>query len=114
VNGDESEKIDLFQADGDSLREAIGAEKKAERAAALPASAALKFSNEPTGDDPVAFLTNDTGQIVAVALYDIETVEPLEPGAAVNPSGQVRALSGKTQTTRGIVATYGVQMLFYV
>jgi len=112
--GEESESFDLFQAEGDSLREAIGVEKKAERKAALGASASLEFSNGPTEDPPAAFLTNDSGQIVAVALNDVETATPIEAGAAVNPSGQVKALSGKAQTTRGIVATYGVQLLFYV
>jgi hypothetical protein len=41
-------------------------------------------------------------------------VKPVEAGAAVNPKGQVKALSGKTASTRGIVATYGLQILFYV
>ena len=114
ILGEESESFDLFQADGDSLREQIGKEKKDERKAALDASASLTFSNGPSGDDPAAFLTNDSGQIVAVALNDVETATPVEAGAAINPSGQVKALSGKTQSTRGIVATYGVQLLFYV
>lgn len=114
INGDESEFADLFEADGDSLREAIGAEYKAARRAALPTSATITFTNGP-GDDPVlAFGTNDSGQIVAVTLEDVETVRPVEAGAAVNPAGQVKALLGKAQSTRGIVATYGVQLLFYV
>lgn len=114
INGEESESFDLFQAEGDSLREGIGAEKKAERKAALPGSASLTFSNGPGAEPPAAFLTNDSGQIVAAILDDVETVTPTEAGAAVNPSGQVKALSGKTQTTKGIIATYGVQLLFYV
>ena len=114
ILGEESEYFDLFEADGDSLREAIGAEKKAERKAALPTSATLEFTNGPGEAEPVSFSTNDSGEIVTVILDDVETVRPVEAGAAVNPSGQVRALSGKAQSTRGIVATYGVQLLFYV
>jgi hypothetical protein len=114
IKGDESEFADLFEADGDSLREAIGADYKAQRQAELPTSATITFANGP-GDDPiVAFGTNDSGQIVSVILEDVETVRPVEAGAAVNPAGQVKALSGKAQSTRGIVATYGVQLLFYV
>ena len=114
VNDEASESADLFQAEGDSLRELIGKPYKDRRSAELPTSATIEFTSAP-GDDPVyAFTTNDTGQIVAVSLDDIETVRPVEAGAAVNPSGQVKALSGKAQSTRGIVATYGVQLLFYV
>jgi len=114
INGEESETFDLFQADGDSLREQIGAEFKAARRAELPTSATMDLSNGP-GDAPVsAFSTNDSGQIVAVNLDDVETVTPVEAGAAVNARGQVKALLGKEQSTRGVVATYGLQLLFYV
>jgi hypothetical protein len=114
INGAESEFADLFEAEGDSLREQIGAEYKAQRQAELPTSAKIAFSNGPGEDPAVSFGTNDSGQIVSVILEDVETVTPVEAGAAVNPAGQVKALSGKAQSTRGIVATYGVQLLFYV
>ena len=39
---------------------------------------------------------------------------PVEAGAAVNPSGQVKALSGLAISTKGVTATYGDQLLFYV
>lgn len=111
--GAESEFAELFTPD-DGLQQAIGADYKAKRASELPASASIVFSNAPGEQDPVAFLTNDSGQIVSVELEEVETVTPVEAGAAVNPSGQVKALSGKAQSTRGIIATYGVQLLFYV
>ncbi len=114
INGDESEFADLFEAEGDSLREAIGSAYKDKRRAELPTSATIDFTNGPGEDPVVAFNTNDSGQIVSVILEDVETVRPVEAGAAVNPAGQVKALSGKAQSTRGIVATYGVQLLFYV
>lgn len=114
IKGDESEFADLFQAEGDRLREAIGRTYKDQRRSELPTSAKIEFTNGP-GDDPiVAFNTNDSGQIVSVILEDVETVTPVEAGAAINTKGQVKALSGKAQTTRGIVATYGVQLLLYV
>jgi hypothetical protein len=114
INGEESESYDLFEADGDLLREQIGAAYKEKKRSELPTSARIEFTNGP-GDDPVvAFNTNDSGQIVAVILEDVETVKPVEAGAAVNTQGQVKALSGKAQSTRGIIATYGVQLLFYV
>lgn len=114
INGDASPFIDTFDADGDSLRVAIGADYKAKLKAGLPASAAAAFSNAAGAETPIAFATNDSGQIVAVSLDDVITVTPVEAGAAVNTAGAVKALSGKGQSTKGITSTYGVQMLFYV
>ncbi|MEO6533629.1 MAG: hypothetical protein ABIO06_08655, partial [Pseudolysinimonas sp.] len=56
----------------------------------------------------------DSGQIVAVELDDVETVTPTEAGAAIDPGAEAKALSGKGQSVKGIVATYGLQLLFYV
>lgn len=114
INGEASESFELFQADGDSLREQIGVEAKTTRQTELGSSATIAFSSVIPEDPVYAFTTNDNGQIVAASLHDVETVTPVEAGAAINPSGQVKALSGKAQSTRGIVATYGVQLLFYV
>lgn len=114
INGEESDFAEFFDLEGDPVYEAYGPEYKAERASNIPPSAALEFSNGP-GDEPaVSFGTNDAGQIVAVELADVETVRPLEAGAAVNPNGAVKALANTTQSTRGIAATYGIQLLFYV
>jgi hypothetical protein len=114
INGEESEWYDLFAVEGDSLREQIGATYKEQQRDDLPNSAKIAFSNGPGEDPVVAFNTNDSGQIVAVILEDVEKVTPVEAGAAINTKGQVKALSGKNQSTRGIIATYGVQLLFYV
>src|SRR5690606_13862096 len=57
--GDQSEWFDLFAAEGDSLREVIGPEKKAERQAAIPSSATLEYSNAASEAPVYAFSTND-------------------------------------------------------
>lgn len=114
IKGDASKKNDLFSATGDKLRTAIGHDYKQKTASQLPTTAAIAFSNGPGKSDSIAFGTNDSGQIVAVDLDDVETVTPTEVGAAINPGAQAKALSGKTQSTKGIVATYGLQLLFYV
>ncbi|MEO8528195.1 MAG: hypothetical protein ABI435_03880 [Pseudolysinimonas sp.] len=114
INGDAAASFDKFQADGDALRTAIGPDYKDQRKKQLPTNAAIEFTNGPGPDPVISFVTNDSGQLVAAILDDVETVTPLEAGAAVNPSGQVKALLAKAQSTRGIVATYGVQLLFYI
>ena len=103
-----------FEADGDSLRSSVGVTYKATVRAGLPSTATVAFTHALGAADPIAFATNDAGAIIAVNLNEITTVTPVEAGAAVNPSGQVKALSGLAISTKGVVATYGDQLLFYV
>ena len=114
IKGDASKKNDLFSATGDKLRTVVGHDYKQKTASQLPSTAAIAFSNGPGKSAPIAFGTNDSGQIVAVDLDDVETVTPTEVGAAIDPFPAAQALSGKTQSTKGIIATYGLQLLFYV
>ena len=103
-----------FDTEGDSLRAAVGLAAKQQIRSSLPATASVAFSHELGAADPIALATNDAGAIVAVNLNEITTVQPVEAGAAVNPTGQVKALSGLAISTKGIRATYGDQLLFYV
>lgn len=116
IAGPEATNFDLFQADGDTLRVDIGFEAKQARAATVASqgSAKIDFTNGPNLEAPISFPTNDSGQIVAVALDDVETITPTEAGAAINSPPAVKALSGSARSTKGITATYGVQLLFYV
>ena len=54
------------------------------------------------------------GAIVALDLRQSVTVTPTEAGATVSPTGSVKALYGLYSSERGIVATYGAQLLFAV
>lgn len=103
-----------FEGEGDSLRAAVGLTKKNEIRASLPSTAAVEFGHAVGPAEPIALATNDAGAIVAVNLNETTTVRPIEAGAAINPSGQVKALSGIAISTKGILATYGDQLLFYV
>ena len=76
-------------------------------ASSLPATASVEFTHGLGAADPIALATNDAGAIVAVNLNEITIVKPVEAGAAVNPTGQVKALSGLAISTKGIQATYG-------
>lgn len=114
LNGDESGFAAFFAVEGDTLRDQIGAEYKAEFRRKLPNTAKIAFSNRQGDEEPIAFGTNDTGLLVAVELIEVERVTPNEAGAAINPRDSVRALVGKSQTTKGVEASYGVQLLFYV
>jgi hypothetical protein len=103
-----------FEAEGDSLRVNVGPAYKESVRASLPSTASASFSSALGVARPIALATNENGALAAVNLYETTTVAPTEEGAAVNPSGQVKALSGVAVSTRGVAATYGYQLLFYV
>ena len=114
LEGTEAEGAALFDLDSDVLIEQIGAAAKAERAESLPETAEIAFSNAVGEGETIVLATNDTGGLVTAYIIETETVTPIQDGAAVNASGAVQALSGVEQSTNGIVARYGVQLLFYV
>jgi hypothetical protein len=114
LKGEKSDFVDLFDLSDDTLLPQIGIEQKKKRQKKIPETAKIAFTNAPGKSENVAFSTNDAGALVAIAVNEKETVKPIEDGAAVNPDGAVKALSGKKQSTKGITATYGNQLLFYV
>jgi hypothetical protein len=104
----------LFEAKGDTFRTQVGAASKKAAIAALPATASLTYTNSNGTGQVIVLATNNNGAIVAVDLNEIETVKPVQAGAAVSAPGQIQALSGKATSTTGLVAVYGDQLLFYV
>jgi hypothetical protein len=113
LKGKDSEYFDLF-SDDDTLQKALGLEFKTSRKALLQPSATVDFSNAAGADPSIAFATNDSGALVVVDLRESEDWHPLEAGAAINTEGDVKALVNKSQSTRGFVTSYSVQVLFYV
>jgi len=109
-----SESADLFDSDGDDLRSRIGKSYKDEKAKGLPDTAKIEYSSEVPEDSALALATNTAGALVSVDLNEIEKVTPTAAGAEVNPEGAVKALSGVDSSTKGVTATYGVQLLFSV
>lgn len=112
--GEESEYFDLFEAENDSLRVDVGLEAQKTRKKKIPSTARLSFENGAGPGEVVALTTNDLGALVAVNLNEVETIRVVEAGAAVNAPKQVKALLGKSISTKGLTATYGDQLLFYV
>lgn len=112
--GSASESFPLFQEEGDTLAEQIGAAAKDARRAALPDTAAIDFTNKVGEAEIFTLVTNDGGALVTAYIIESETVTPTQSGAAINAPGPVAALMGRGQSVRGIIATYGIQLLFYV
>ena len=114
LNGAASKFYDRFDIVNDSLEKSIGAEAKAARKASLPSIASIEFANAPGDAEVIAMASNDSGAIVAVYLTETETVKPAEAGAVINAEGAVKSLSNVNSTTKGTIATYGDQLLFYI
>ncbi|GHD38741.1 hypothetical protein D9V29_07115 [Mycetocola manganoxydans] len=113
TKGEESEFYDLFDAESDSLRAGI-VEARAKTKEGLPGTATIEFSTAAGETDPVALATNESGAIVAVNIVETEVVKPVDTGAKIKPAGVISALSGVTETEKGVQSTYTDQLLFYV
>lgn len=110
-----SQYADEFATQGDELRQKIGKSYKDQKAKSLSSTAKIAYSSEvPSPDSSVALATNGAGALVSTSLDEIETVTPTQSGATVNTEGAVKALSKVGSSTKGISATYGVQVLFSV
>jgi len=103
-----------FDKTGDSLRTAVGLAYKQSVKSSLPSTASVTFGHAIGPATAIALATNNAGAIVAVNLNEITTVKPVEAGAAINPTGAVKALSGVAVSTTGVAATYGDQLLFFI
>jgi len=114
ANDTASEYADAFSADGDDLRDKIGKAYKDSKAGSLPSTAKIEYSSEVPEDASIALATDQAGALVSTDLNELEKVTPTADGAEVNTEGAVKALSGVDKSTKGISATYGVQLLFYV
>lgn len=103
-----------FQAEGDTFRTQVGVAAKKALAKKLPTTAKLSYVNANGDGQVIAMSTDNSGAIVAVQLDEIETVRPVKAGASVTALGVVKALSGKVTSSKGLVATWADQLLFYV
>lgn len=105
----------LFDSSHDELLADAGPDAKKAAVKKLGTTAKLTFADVPA--DPstiVAMATADSGAIVSVYLEETWTVKPAKSGVTVKPSGGTKALSKVSATTKGIVSTYGYQLLFSV
>ncbi|WP_431277006.1 hypothetical protein [Leifsonia poae] len=105
-----------FEAKGDTLRTAVGADYKAKTKAGLSATASLAYTNEVPKDRTIAMATNDSGAIVWTNLNEFETTKVVEAGAEITlkGGGAAEALLGANASKTGIQITYGYQLAFFV
>lgn len=114
MKGESSEFSKFFDLEGNSLIASIGYQAKLDRIASIPEIASMVLGNADGDAEVIPMVTNDSGAIVATYLKETEEVTPVEAGALINAEGAVKSLSGVSSTTKGTMATYGDQLLFYV
>ncbi len=112
--GDASQYIDKIDATGDTLRTQVGVDYKNAKKAGITSTASIDFASVAGTGQSIALSTSESGALVAVDLRESETAKPLESGATVSPEGAVKALSGLTESAKGVEAIYGYQLLFYI
>lgn len=114
LKGETSDYSKFFDFSESTLVKSIGYDAKQARLAAIPAIAHMELATVYVDADVIPMVTNDSGAIVATYVNETETVTPVEAGALINAEGAVKTLSGVSSTTKGTIATYGDQLLFYV
>lgn len=112
----ESEYAELFDPEGDVIRQQLGVEGQASRDAELPETADISFTTA-VGDSPtVALATNDSGALVTVSLTQTENVTPNDGGTIGfqdgSPGGALSGFSEKS--AKGVQRQIGIQLMFYV
>ncbi len=80
------------------------------------ATAQTAFDIVPSDSAPVSMTTLDSGAIVAVSLIDKETVTPTSGDAVIRfgDNAQAKALTGATESAKGVETTYEFQLFFAV
>ena len=117
--GEDSEFYDMFEAEGDHLRESITADRQRrldEFNKTASTTGSLTFASSPGAHDPFALLTLESGAIVAVNVNETDTVTPTNADAVIklenNPT--VKTLAGADQSSTGFSTTFTDQVFFYV
>lgn len=118
-NGQKSKYFDMFEAEGDHLRQSIASDRKKrldEFNKTATNTGSLTFTSGPGEHDPFALATLESGAIVAVNVNETDTVKPTNTDAVIklenNPT--VKTLAGADQSATGFSTTFTDQIFFYV
>ncbi|WP_147305394.1 hypothetical protein [Subtercola boreus] len=112
--GEQSPSYANFDAEGDTLRTAVGAQYKAERSTGIKNTATLTFGKVAGPGKSIALATNESGAIVSLNIRESVTAKVVVEGADVTVEGGVAAAAGLTRSLKGVEAIYDYQLLFYI
>jgi len=118
--GDKSEFAGSFDAVADKLATEVR-ESRAAVVTGLADKGAAKtskasFDMTATDAEPMSMATLDSGAIVVVNVVDTQTVTPTTSDAVIRfgDNLEAKALTGATESAKGVVETYGMQLYFAV
>lgn len=117
--GEASQYANSFDLAGDTFRTSIAADRK-KRLDDLnktgKSTAKLTFASSAGSAEPLALATLESGAIVAVNVYETDTVRPTNKDAVIklNDNPVVKLLSGVSQSSTGFSTTFTDQLFFYV
>lgn len=117
--GADSQYAGLFDDEGDTFRSGVAADRQ-ERLDEFNQTAAetgsLAFAAQAGEFTPFAIATLESGAIVAVSIYEVDTVKPTNEEAVIKLEGNdtVKTLAGADQSASGFSTTFSDQLFFYV
>ena len=117
--GEDSAYYDMFEVEGDQLRESIAADR-ARRLEEFNKTASktgsLTFSSAAGQYAPLSLATVESGAIVAVNVTETDTVKPTNADAVIKleNNATVKTLAGADQSATGFSTTFTDQVFFYV
>jgi hypothetical protein len=117
--GEKSEYYEMFEAEGDELRERIAVDRQDrldEFNTTASQTGSLTFSSKPGEFAPFALATVESGAIVAVNIDETDTVKPTNEDAVIKleNNATVKQLAGADQSATGFTTTFTDQVFFYV
>lgn len=119
-SGEKSESYGLFDDLALNLAKSITDSRQAVVTALADKGAAetskATFDMAPTSAEPISMATLDSGAIVAVSLTDTESVTPTSSDVVIRfgENAQAKALTGATESAKGVETTYELQLFFSV
>jgi hypothetical protein len=74
------------------------------------------FSMAPSADEPLSLATLDSGAVVAVSVVDDQKVTPTVAESVIRfpDNAEAKALTGVTESAKGVETKYGIQLFFAV
>lgn len=118
-NGEDSEYYELFDPETDQFRVSVAADRD-QRLDSLNETgedtAKMTFAATAGDHAPLALATIESGAIVAVDLFETDTVRPTNDRAVIklDDNTTVKALTGESQSEDGFTTTFSDQLFFYV
>ena len=118
-SGKDSQFAGMFDAESDTFRQIVASDREKRLAKFNETgaeTASLPFSQQPRTPAPMSLATLGNGAIVAVSLFESDTVKPNNDDAVIklDESPVYEALAGTKQSAKGFTTTFSDQLFFYV